>query len=146
MKTIALSIEQMNHLKELGVDISGASMFWEKQKVDWMGNDINNEPYLIFKRRSRVIQNFESYEVTPAFTLQDILEMLPKRISVVDEEYDDVYHIYILMSDCKGRVSYDTINYNYHNTYLIDFDGDNILDASYEMLCWVAENGYLKQV
>lgn len=33
MKNQVLSIEQMNHLKELCVDTSGASMAWQKTNI-----------------------------------------------------------------------------------------------------------------
>lgn len=49
-----LSIEKMRHLKELGVDDSSASMYWKDDE----GN----------------------VEDVPAFTLHDLLNMLPKSI------------------------------------------------------------------
>ena len=70
MENQVLSIEQMKHLQELGINTSKASMCWTL--------DCN------YARRL-VVHSVLSYDMTvktaiPTFTLQDILELLPYKI------------------------------------------------------------------
>lgn len=73
MKNQVLSIEQMQELKDLGIDISNASMCWIGCAD---GNDVypyNSTFKDIFENHKETIPSV----LTPTFTLQDILEMLP---------------------------------------------------------------------
>lgn len=66
---------------------------------------------------------------TPVFTLQDILDLLPIKIEGCRLEFD------------KHKVSY----FDYMNERTIKLKREqNLIDAAYEMLCWVIENGYLE--
>ena len=71
-----------------------------------------------------------------AFTLQDIIELLPKRI--------DDYQLVIWLDD--GYVRYETEigRDDEGGDVLAVFDNTNIIQSAYEMLIWVVENGYLK--
>lgn len=115
MKQIALSIEQMNHLKELGVDTSDASLCWIKEP--------NADNY------SLSVHDEACYEMSclhpvPAYTLQDILEKIPENI--FDNE---VYRFVICAHDCmmyKGMCNY---------AYLAQ--GDSYLENAYDVLIWL---------
>lgn len=111
MENQVLSIDQMKHLQELGLDTSKASMYWF---------DIGEESI-------------------PTFTLYDILEELPYIIEdyflfIQKDRYTftgkDCYRIYY------GKV--------WKDRRLKDIRRDSLLDATYEMLCWCIENGYIK--
>lgn len=74
-----LSIYQMKHLQELGLDMSDASMcwclFWGNKKEKWeleIYEDVINQ-----KRDSSF------WEIIPSYTLQDILDKLPKKLRQV---------------------------------------------------------------
>lgn len=68
MKNQVLSISQMRHLKDLGVDTDKASMCW-------LGNpNSNNYDVFIFDEYCYEISCFDPI---PAFTLQDLLSILP---------------------------------------------------------------------
>jgi len=131
-----LTIEQMNKLKELGVDVSNASVrvgqmvFYHGDS--WYGVDSYNVHLL--KDDDDDTSCFE--EEYKAFTLQDIIELLPKRI--------DDYQLVIWLDD--GYVRYETeIGRDDEGGYVLAvFDNTNIIQAAYEMLLWVIENGYLK--
>ena len=167
MKKIALSIEQMKHLKELGVDVSRASMVRiftddDNNILEW--DELTHEyaehgdacGYFYRDEDENLRQSYESLlcadgdydhsyrDDCGAFTLQDILEMLPKFIQ-------ECGYFYELSSDMKNSIAYQ-IDWEEHQDDLIDNDyiylhtecGDIILDMAYEMLCWCAENGHLK--
>ena len=140
---IALSIEKMQRLKEIGVDTSVASMRYERfgsyvedpmtGLVVWKWGEWN----LCVGYNSS--SNAENYQVKPAFTLQDILYALPNSIYI--KEYDRRYYLTI---SALLRIEY----YRHcDNTrlYMIEHSYRSLLDAAYDMLCLVTENGYYKK-
>lgn len=78
----------------------------------------------------------------PSFLLQDIIELLPEYIPVNDEQsYDSEAELFInkcscryVYRDCEGYPLYTGSENNYNN----------VLESAYNLLCWCAENGYLK--
>ena len=116
-----LSIEQMKHLQELGLDTADAII---------NGTDeIEEEPCLF------VSQPNMKHEY-PAYTLQDILDKLPKRIETEDYEFE----LYIYYHENGVSVFYDDGDI----TQLAFFSKPTLLESAYEMLCWCIENGYVK--
>ena len=113
-----LSIEQMKHLQELGVDTSDASMCWA-------GNDVVPNNGAAFDL---------GYDGIPTYTIGDLIEKLPKHINgwndnrlVIDGDEDADYWYVVY----KNRYEDAEIEY---------FDSDNLLTALYNLLCWVTEN------
>lgn len=141
MSKQVLDIQQMQHLKELGVDTSKASMVLlytddEGEIIEW--EDADEFPGKFVELYDAETGNYEhSYrKYCGVFTLQDILDLLPKVI------FNDKY---------KGKLC---IEYNEHNNeWIISYKelsvivfyahDENIIDAAYKMLCWCAENGYV---
>ena len=169
MKQIALSIEQMKHLKKLGVDTSKASMvrvFTDDNNniLEW--DELTHEyaehgdacGYFYRDEDENLQQAYESLLCADgnydhsyrkdcgAFSLQDILEILPKMIKVGELYYD-------LSSDFHNSIVYkvdwdacDEDILHEDDIYLhTESDGSDILKMAYKMLCWVAENVYLEQ-
>lgn len=125
MEKIALSIEQMKHLKTLGVDTSNASMFYVP-KLEPKGEYI-----LLNVNPSNLVKSI------PTFILQDILELLPKEI-------DEVPLIIDIGNNKIEYFQYD-IPYVQEEVLLYQeyYKKNPLIDAVYNTLCWVAENGYL---
>lgn len=127
MKNQVLTIEQMQTLKELGVDTSKASMYYVPK--------LHSETeYLLISIKPHPI-----IEYIPAFTLEDILEILPTTIVAGTWSYD-------LTSDLKNHIAYllnDEL-FSDEDEFLHTETGENLLDIAYRMLVWVIQNGYLK--
>lgn len=138
-----LSIEQMRRLQKLGVDTSTASWFYDLK----YGGELDVVKYP--KRLSQYIQNGNGIG---AFTLQDILEIMPvlyptmkngKRILVDSSREDSGCHYQptIFHSEdgwfCSYFDSDDLLDERTSDSY------NNPLDAVYDMLCWLYENDYL---
>lgn len=140
---ICLSIDQMQKLKELGIDTKDASMCWVKDPagVSWI-----------------VVHDEYCYEIdfmrpVPAFTLQDMMELMPelyptinaknKRVLDTIEHPDsgDTYLPNLYLYDGEWRCGYISFDCGEEE---IAFSTDNPLDAAFEMLCWLAENNFLK--
>ena len=164
MKNQVLSIEHMLKLKELGVDTSKASMVclfqddesniydWDEVVKDWSefgdcfhhfvkdeeGN--NNRLYMSLLDAEGGNYDHSYREDCTVFTLQDIIELLPKTFM------DDINKFHLTISTVDGASIY-IVGYVYDEYVSIDkkyFCNESIINAAYEMLVWVAENGYLK--
>lgn len=136
MSKQTLSIEQMQHLKELGVDTSKASAYWYRivQHRGELPPRVISDWKLTFSLDIAYCTG-HTLESVPAFTLDDVVEMLPK---VIDD-----YCLYIEW-EC-GFISYQyDEGYEGMKCFRATEIKDNLIDTAYEMLCWVIENGYLK--
>mgnify|MGYP001755060394 FL=1 len=125
-----LSVEQMEHLQELGLSTSDGSMCWcyalSYKNAKW---ELEIYEDVIDQKRD---SNF--WETLPTYTLQDILDKLPPVI----KKY---YWLAIRVSAHKGMWY---VEYNGRGCTLSYFYSENLIDAAYEMLCWCIENGYIK--
>ena len=82
-----LSIEQMKHLQELGVDTSDASMYWVRakrmtggRKNDCIGNDEGK--WRLSLSKDIVLPAAWTRESVPTYTIGDLIEKLPKSINI----------------------------------------------------------------
>ena len=140
MENHVLSIERMQHLRELGLDTSKASMLY---------CDLYDEEYILVESKHRFdkeenaillegVRNSVIYckKVIPSFTLQDILELLPYRVVAS--------YLNVGKKSFSGDVLF-YIEYSNFGDYAVSrFISESLLDAAYEMLCWCIENGYIK--
>jgi hypothetical protein len=121
MKNQVLSIKQMKHLQDLGVDISKASCYW------WYAEGKN---YLYWGKCSDI-------NGIPTFTLQDMLEMMPDMI-----EKNNIL-FFLLLKKQYGHYMCSYVNMiKFEELWFIA--SENILTCAYETLCWLAEKGLLK--
>lgn len=137
MKTQVLSVEEMKHLKELGVDTSSAKMAWYAT--------YHSEPnwYNHLMERNNIFDN--NYPHIPALTLQDILEMMPESIT----SDNTLYHFELLKLGSstysigyKGIVDENNGDSNKFEYHILLWD-KNLLTCANEMLCWLAENNHI---
>ena len=123
-----LSIEQMNKLEELGVDVSNASMCYISI---YPYGDLSDGIVPVGKDFNKNFYN----EFGDVFTLQDIIELLPYSIY----SNGKCYCITMIKTCSLYHFIYENVNgelYHTRNYY--------ILQSAYDMLLWVIENGYLK--
>lgn len=110
-----LSIEQMKHLQELGVDTSNASMCWA-------GNDVVPNNGSAFDL---------GYDGIPTYTIGDLIEKLPKNID----------GSCLLIEFCASDLGYG--DWDCGELYGINaqqkFNDKSLKEALYDLLCWVAE-------
>lgn len=129
MENQVLSVEQMKHLQELGVDTSKAKMSWYaiyETLPNWY-NELNIRDDVFDK----------NYPSVPTFTLQDILEMLPENI----EGGGYVFFPTFKRTLTNWMGGYCNFTYGMEISVFLQPD---LLTCAYETLCWCAENGYLK--
>lgn len=120
-----LSMEQMKHLQELGVDTSDASMCW----LDFE----DNEPIEVAVFVPKIMLGYTTCKVYPTYTIGDLIEKLPNSI---DSVHGIPYNRKILIEGEYTEVCYtnggDYCPFFYSNSTLI-----NLL---YNLLCELAKN------
>ena len=118
-----LSIEQMNRLKELGVDVKpkGTCLMYT--------SDSSDNYYLKYGEST-------CEDDVAAFSLQDVIELLPPQLIHKEE------NIYLNFENIGKEYVFYYVACDFE--IYIYFNDKNILQAAYEMLIWVIENGYLK--
>lgn len=131
-----LSIEQMKHLYELGLDTSEASMHWQflpTANAIINGTDELEEEPCLFISQPNMKHEY------PAYTLQDIIGRLPCYI----RENSSMYK----MSIEPTLIGTWVVSYGIGASEpLLSEESENLIDAAYEMLCWLIENEYVKNV
>ena len=124
-----LSIEQMKHLQELGVDTSDASMAYynisrDNQPDKWILGIAN------IKIASVMLSNGIT-EMEPTYTIGDLIEKLPKNID----------GSCLLIEFCASDLGY--ADWDYGEIYCINaqqkFNDKSLKEALYDLLCWVTE-------
>ena len=119
-----LDVHQMQHLQELGLDTSNASICWIK---DTEGN------------QHLSVYDEYCYEASfmnpiPAYTLQDVLDALPKSLKIGKSKYE----ISIYMIEGKWAVDY----YSETDADIQSLECENLIDAVYSRLCWAIEHKF----
>ena len=120
----------MQHLQELGLDTSDASMCWIK---DTEGN------------RHLSVHDEYCYEASfmdpiPAYTLQDVLDALPKEIS----KDGCTWHASLYIDFENERIAYgntDRDGFEIYHEIMIEKD---LIDAAYSMLYWTIDNKFVE--
>ena len=133
MKNQVLSIEQMQKLKELGVDTSKASMYYIS-KYPSCDFDDGDSIVVVSKDFNKRLYN----EFGPAFTLQDLIELLPKSIII-----NSVKHWIKISPNCL-LTEFQIMYVDGDDSYAVIKQNKSLLQAAYQMLIWVIENGHLK--
>lgn len=134
-----LSIEQMQHLQELGLGLKGTMLYWVVYEVGHENNFVTTK-----ENAMEVID--ESCGMLPAYTLQDVLDALPLQIKTPLYPKGGKYELRIkrMVLD-EGRVMYSVV---YEKEDYIDwivlYSDKVLIDAAYSLLCWAIENGYVE--
>lgn len=120
---IATTIEQSKKLIELGLSADTADMYWEYDSFQG------------FHRLELFEDGFPktlNKDDIPAWSLSALIELIPNKISISDDLY---YVCYKRNSaELRGPITWD----GHQKTKI--FKADNILDAVFEMVCYLLEN------
>ena len=138
---ICTSIEQSKHLLELGLDPKTADMVWMCNK--WLysikDNILNQEQF--------------SEQDTLAWSLTALLEVMPITITKDGMEHKlKVFPsgLFSTHSDTsKWTLQYCGRDYSYRSRdkypILVAVTQHDLIDAAYEMVCWLLEQGIIKK-
>lgn len=133
MENQVLSIDQMQHLKELGVDTSKASIHWARRSHGSGINDSSKGNWFLSLQKEFMGVGFTAYEVVPTFTLQDIIDILPDSID---------NNVLTIRKYTNGvSISYED---TYTRSILSISEKEDIIEAAYKMLVWCIAYGSVK--
>lgn len=125
MEEQVLSIQQMQELIDMGVDVSKASMCW-------LGCADKNGVYLYNSTFKDIFENHKETipsVLTPTFTFQDILEMFSQG-SLQGSLHFNKNKFIVFVADNQFNV----IN---------EEDSVSPIEAAFKMLKWCKENNYI---
>lgn len=132
-----LSVEQMKHLQEFGIELGETMMYWARSVDKRPRAATYYGKWVLVKGNSLQTVGLMSWEFVPAYTLQDILDKLPKRIDTDDYEFE----LNIYYHESGVSIFYDDGDI----TQLAFFSEPTVLESAYKMLCWVIEGRYLNK-
>lgn len=121
MKDQVLSIRRMKHLKKLGVDVSKASMVYNSDGTLRIMDEVTTKKFIEHPQSAIKVW-------CPAFTLQDMIEMIPQDI--------EWYTLHVSKTATAYLNGWSTMKV---------FCKEGILTNTYNMLCWIAENNLLTE-
>ena len=131
MSKQCLDVQQMQHLQELGLDTSNASMCWIKTP---------NGRCLTFNDEWMNLEE-SNLDPVPAYTLQDVLDALPKEIIYENKR------CWASIDLEDGFIGYYYENYSlYYKWAYFEavMNDESIIDAAYELLVWCIENKFVE--
>lgn len=134
MENQVLSIEQMQELIKLGMDVSSASMYQTTNKMDSIPSKlvVSKDYALYWMENCGII-------LSPTFTLQDILNIMPNNIKI-----GNISHCYLCLSKQEGSW---ICSYNHSSCDgddpIIENWGSTPLEAAFIMLKYCKQNNYL---
>ena len=130
-----LDVQQMQHLQELGLELDyNTVLSWI---VDERGKD---KPLLCISSEAVDYVDFSHY-CLPAYTLQDVLDVLPNRIYDKGAFYLGCYDIMIDEHNiCYAKWCGSEIESTYVEIEIKDY----LIDAAYELLVWCIENKFVE--
>ena len=151
MKDQVLSIDQMRHLRDLGVDTQEASIVHLFK--DEEGNYIDYDKAEALREEIVVLDRYYDAEMGNydhslrmdygVFTLQDLLNIIPPRVSSGSNE---VFSLRIERCIDEWGVYYGTTEDSDGSKLFTPICRNTLLEAAYEMLYYFAENNLLKKI
>lgn len=126
-----LTVDQVAYLKEKGWNTQDGSMCWIRQvNGDW--DLVANDEWL--DRRK------DFMKVVTTYTLQDIMEKLPKVIWLKEK-----YGLSLVIDFPTNRIMYCNTSEDGHITarYWQNIMEENLLQAAFRIMIWCLEKGYL---
>lgn len=134
---IATTLEQSRKLVELGISADTADMHYAFSAIGGAAfqDMIDASATLLPENYNR------KYSYEPAWSLNALLDLIPKRIN--DYQFcikwdGDVEMIYYVNKERKLLYFENT-----RSTHHYSPDAKNLLDATFEMVCWLKENKYI---
>ena len=101
---------------------------FESADMSWVSCDDGRQKYYQAENR-KIILNYEKNHWLPCWSLAALLELLPKRLEIVDNVYE--------LSVCFYGLYYWNINNG--NLCFESKDKDNFIDACYELIIKLKE-------
>lgn len=135
MKNQVTTIEQSEELLMLGVPVEKASLAYTT-----IIDDEGNEFQTVMERDLVLSDNIDGY----AFTVADLLNLLPEIIAVKDSVYRNDYCLEMGKKQGKYIMTYRIIeDYEFAQPILVDLEADSkLINVACAMVRWLLLNKY----
>lgn len=127
MNNICTTIEQSKKLIELGINVNTADMWWQTSNEEGVYEQEN--PRLLVGSVPKYMMEY--LIPIPAWSLSALLELMP-----TDDKKDEYY------VDTESHSDYHTVSYRncWDGCIHSEYSEESLLDAAFEMICWLLEN------
>ena len=122
----------MQHLQELGLKLGETLLYWAREYNTQPRQANHYGKWIIVKGKGQATVGMTRWEYVPAYTLQDVLELLPGSVNW--------NRLLITSNGCECMFQYAL----YESDPIVAFHNEETIDAAYDMLCWCIENRYIK--
>lgn len=133
MSKQCLNVHQMQHLQEMGLELKETMLYWVVYEAGHENNFVTTK-----ENAMEVID--ESCGMLPAYTLQDVLDALPKDIS----KDGCTWYASLYIDFENNRIAYGNTNRYGFEIYHEIMIEKYLIDAVYSMLCWCIEQDYVE--
>ena len=134
MNKQCLDVHQMQHLQELGLTLKPSLVHYYKII------NIDSGKWYLSVTTGDISEDSPTYQYIPAYTLQDVLDALPKDIS----KDGCTWYASLYIDFENNRIAYgNTDRYGFEIYHEIMIEKD-LIDAAYSMLCWAIENKFVE--
>ena len=127
-----LDIKQMQHLQKLGLKLGETLLYWAREIATEPRAANHCGKWVLVKGKGQASIGMTRWEYVPAYTLQDVLELLPDSVNW--------NRLFIIFDGCECTFQYSL----YESDPIVAFSNEETIDAAYDMLCWCIENRYVK--
>ena len=135
-----LSIKQMRHLQELGLNLGETLLYWCRIHDNRPRAATRYGKWILCKGHNQPTVSICGWEYVPAYTLQDVLELLPKEIKPAEKRH----WLRIDLADhCLYYYHEGADLVEHRDKVFLYGEGEEMIDAAYNALCWCIENGYV---
>ena len=135
-----LDVQQMKHLQELGLKLKETMLYWARCVDNNPRAATHYGKWVLIKGNNAQTVGLMHWEFIPAYTLQDVLELIPQEIKPAEKRY----WLRIDLADECLYYYHETIDLRERRDKTFSYYGEELIDAAYSMLCWCIENGYVK--
>jgi len=128
------TVEQSRHLLELGIPEESANLFYYKDFLNKGGNyELGILKHTYHKSLFKDLED----NTLPAWNVDSLISLLPDKINVLDAPKD---HDAELVMDKHTVTYFDWTGMQHGPSFT---SKDNLLNALYDMICWLLENNYI---
>ena len=135
-----LDVHQMYHLQELGLEMKETMLYWARCVDNNPRAATHYGKWVLIKGNNAQTVGLMHWEFIPAYTLQDVLDALPKDIS----KDGCTWYASLYIDFENNRIAYgNTDRYGFEIYHEIMIEKD-LIDAAYSMLCWAIDNKFVE--
>ena len=140
MSKQCLNVQQMQHLQELGLKLEETMLYWARCVDNNPRTATHYGEWVLIKGNNAQTVGLMHWEFIPAYTLQDVLDALPKDIS----KDGCTWYASLYIDFENNRIAYgntDRYGFEIYHEIMIE---KYLIDAVYSMLCWCIEQDHVE--